>query len=91
VGASLRGRLLTISVHTYFRFNLKYAKFLRQKSKTPGSLEPEACDDSETCSHPPSPVSAPYNVRACHSATLGSALIRQNLFYPLASLDVSGQ
>src|SRR5262249_19519402 len=90
-GASLRGRLLTISVHTVLSFTSMAAK-------NPAKIENPWLGSRTRGraitlynSHPPSPALAPYNVRACHSATLGSALIRQNLLYPLASLDVSGQ
>src|SRR5262245_821639 len=46
----------------------------------------------DSCRRPPSPASAPHNVRVkLHSAALSQALIRQDLFNPSASLDVSGQ
>jgi hypothetical protein len=44
------------------------------------------------CCRPPGPASAPHNVRVKdYSTALSQALIRQDLFNPWASLDVSGQ
>ena len=62
----------------------------QKKRKPLSEAGTEVAKDS--CCRPPGPASAPHNVRVkLHSAALSQALIRQDLFNPSASLDVSGQ